>query len=398
MNNTPILASLESTLDKPIIISSTGSIASGKSTFLSALHGVLGYNKVGIRIDKDTLRGRSRAKNKREVYERTDKGVLRTNATVRPDSMLVYGTIEGKVYPFQFYAPGGHLHAVKLEESIGGLLYFVDLSLARLCGEPLNTEKMLRLGNQDVRLPVTDGNVFKSIEEIIQDIIRYNTYQPKHTEANRLDGIKKALGVEAEGTDTIEGLAKYLASTSVKDVPMFGLSAETFEGRNSSVRYEGELLGSVMQSVINSHQYAESKSSEGVPVIGVGTHRSAIYKQFPQDREGLLRAVQENFNKAIAKYREYQSQHGIQAEGFTLDLVNGLAIDWHFVELLGSIRVKAEYVEDYDRLVLNINNREVLETAHDIMARALQHQGIEPEGFKIVTFSKKQSGLTTHYA
>ena len=402
MDKSSILTNLESALDEPRrVIGSTGSIASGKSTFLSALHAVLSYDKVGIKIDKDTLRGRSRQKIKPEAYKRLHKGIFRTNATVRPDSMPVYGVIDDKVYAFQFYAPGAHLHAVELKENIDGLLYFVDLNLAKFCSEALEREKTLRFGNHDVRLHVHDGDISKEIERMIDNAIEYNTYQPEHTEERVFNKIKKGLGVKAEGTDTVEDLAEFLASTAVKDIPMFGLPVEAeakWVEHKEFTKYKSELLGEVVQSIIDSHKYAELKLSEGIPVIGVGTHNDKVYGKFPQDREGILKAVQDNFNRTIAKYREYQAEQVIRTGDFTIDLVNGLAIDWHFVELLRRVKVESKFLKDLYRDVLNTKNKRVLEIAHNIMAKTLQQRGVEAEGFKIVTFSNSQSDLTTHYA
>jgi len=407
MSRNSILPNLESVLDESIVIGSTGSVASGKSTFLSALHAALGYNKKGIKIDKDALRGRKRLSVKPEAIKRLHKGVFRTNATLRPDSMPVYGIKDGKVYKFQFYAPGGHLQAVKLGENIDGLLYFVDLNLAKSCAEALEKQKTLRWGNENLRLYVDGGDGTKEITQILHDAVIYHLNQPDDTRKNVLIGMRKFFGYETQGTETIgdfdeavKDLARYLASTTLDSIPIFGLPIQAdaeWVDKKEPVLYKKESLGEVVQSMIDSHKYALSKLEEGIPVTGVGTHMASVYGQFPRDKESILRVVQDIFNITITKYVEYQAQQGIQAEVITLELANGPAADWHFVELLRTIRVESRS-GDYNNFLLNTKNETVVKIAHDIMAKALKHKGIESEGFKVATFSKKVSDLTSYCA
>src|SRR4030042_1084290 len=138
---------LNSALDAPIVIGSTGSIASCKSTFLSALHSVLAYDKRGIKIDKDRMKGLD-AEIDPKAHERAEKGLFRCNATDRPDSMFVYGVNNNKIYHFKFLAPGGHVNAIKIDSNIDGLLYFIDLYLVDFLGD-INAMGEYKLGKWD---------------------------------------------------------------------------------------------------------------------------------------------------------------------------------------------------------------------------------------------------------
>jgi hypothetical protein len=148
---------LETIVRNPLVVQEIGSIACGKSTFLSVLHATLCMHNAGIRIDKDKLKG-TRASNKHKVYDRLDRGLLRSNATDRPDALIVYGAIGTAVWPFQFLAPGGHRLSGQGEAHPDALLYFVDLGLAKAT-EKLNTFKTLMFDNSTYSLYVENTDI-----------------------------------------------------------------------------------------------------------------------------------------------------------------------------------------------------------------------------------------------
>jgi hypothetical protein len=127
-----------------IILSSIGPIASGKSFFLSALHNELGYNTKNIKIEKLKMNDvffESRILRKNESYEKSyellekvqkrhKSGIRRLAGTSNPDKLRIFAYLNNKIIPIDFYAPGGHDTAVKLEEIPEGIFYFVDSTFA----------------------------------------------------------------------------------------------------------------------------------------------------------------------------------------------------------------------------------------------------------------------------
>ncbi|MFC1730888.1 hypothetical protein ACFL6I_11190 [candidate division KSB1 bacterium] len=383
---------------EPIIIGSTGSIASGKSTFLSALHAVLDYNKKGIKIDKEKFRGEYKLSHTGEDEQRLSKGIFRSNATDRPDSMDVYGVKDNQVYPFKFYAPGGHITSMKLERSINGLMYFVDLSLVEFLGG-IDNYKSLEWGDEETSLCVEDGDVFNAIKKRIEVILDIDYYNYPHKTA--LGILKRFLGHEDKEINSVDELARELEPT-VNDLPLFGLPVKEqleFVKKYGSLVHKREILGGVVQSVMDSHDYAQSLMDNEVPVIGIGTHRDEVYGKLPREPENLIMVAQDLFNDAIAKFIEYQKQQGIEAEPYDLHIVDK-PIDWFFVELIKKTKGKTplkRLPKLSDKEVLNQKNMNVLEAAYNVMAKSLEYVGIDPEGFKVITFSKKKSDFTAHY-
>jgi len=361
---------------EPFVISSTGSVASGKSTFLHSLHHALGYDTRGIPIDKEKIREMPKADRERKIHKRRNIGIARTSATYKPDSFAVYGLDNGQLYPFELYAPGGHPNAVKTEANpvIDGLLYFIDLKLAAFVND-LNTEKIYKFGEEYRRLYVPAG-------KSLFDALRLNVEFDVDTNWGRFGLVKQYAGVKHDDIDsiqTIDDLTNFLLK-SVVDVPHFGLPKKEYWSKAllGYVRYKKEILGLVVQSIIDSHTYAESVLKDSIPVVGIGTHKAQVYGKLPEKHYELLQAVQNNFNHVIASFNEYQKLHGLTPPSTELN-IKDLPIQWYLIEQLTK------------------NRQPFIEVAYDIMTRALKSRGIDAADFKILTFSKAKSDLTLHY-
>ncbi len=390
MDENSVFSELESRVKQHFVVSSTGSIAAGKSSFLSALHAVLNYDSSGIKLEKEHLRDVSKTHYRDGKFERRQKGVFRTNATLTPDSMPVYGMIGDNVYSFRFYAPGGHPVATNLDKPVDCLLYMVDLMLAYRCGEPLNNERTLRWGEYDVLFPASEDPV-EEIKRMIWETIRRADYTLKKTEEVKFGELKAYLGVADETVKTNWQLAAYLFEKAILDFPPFGIGESSCVRRREVVCYKGELGRDVIESAIRAHKHALSKQSEGIPVFAVGTHWNQAYGNFPSGTEAMLTAIQANFNNAVAKLSAYQKSHGIQTEEFSFDF-SGFQEAWRQVELyvpipkVETFRGERRVSKDIERYVINNHNKGVLQIAYDSIAAVLSNHGISPEGLGIVSF------------
>lgn len=383
--------SIDSVLEEPLVIGFAGSVASGKSRFLSSLHSALGYDRRGLPIDKQRIRGMPKNERKWASRDRREKGIRRSNATEKADKILVYGRDEGRLYPFELYAPGGHRNSEKLELGIDGLLYFVDLGLAHFV-TTLGDKKIFKWGDGYRSLFVEDGEeIAKVIREILAfDCFQFNTFP--------IDAAKKWAGVESDEVRNLPDLAEFLAGT-VERLPNFGLCKEEYSDTkrlNGLTHYGNEALGLVVQSVIDSHAYAEQKLREGVPVVGVLTHKAQAYNTLPRDGEELLSAVERNFNQLIGLFSRYQRLNGIEAADGKLELA-GMLIEWHSIEQVHYSERKGEDGETVKVELMVRDKSPMVEVAHCLMAKALEAKGIATKGLRIVTFSEKKSGLTVHY-
>ena len=399
-----------------IEIGSTGSIASGKSTFLSALHGVLGYHNAGIRIEKERLLG-SRAKVKSQAYERLKRGLLRTNATDFPDFLQVYGAVNGNVYPFEFYAPGGHFNAVSLDITPSALLFFLDLNFAarlkefenykgfclggKASGErhgvyirtDISTIKTEWVNGELVDRNEPNANIRRALFGWVEDAKRLNNWGrdfsiEEMAESWGFSGVKN----ERDFVDKLESV--------LDDIPQFGLPpkegpAEYFEKKGEV--YKGEIVGAVIQSLIDSYLYAGSLT---VPVIGVGTHKNSVYGKLPNELGELLTAVRGILNKYGMKFKEYLDENGLEGKVTDFDLTDGIAplMEWFFTDLIGTKIRRGKHFGKWTEYRLNIHNMNVIQIAHNITAKAMQYRGIDSNGLRLITFSKRQSELTVPYS
>jgi hypothetical protein len=391
-----------------LVIGSTGSIASGKSTYLSALHASLGYDNAGIKIEKETIRGRSNKERDREGNKRMDEGFFRSSATINPDRLDVYGLAGDKVYGFDFLAPGGHHKAAKLGYDIDGLLYFLDLNLT-LDLKSLDKSRTIDFGEGDWPLIIEHGNVQQSIANLIHEAYNLDTWPSNYDGV--VEQVKRKCGI-TDDVRTLEDLGRILKGR-VKKMPPFGSTLKDLDWRDDkegrdirkrSLLYKHrELLGDVIKSVIDSYIYAAAVSSQGTPVIGVGTHKNSAYGKLPKEEKELLRTVESIYGKAIDLFAQYCKECGIGLEAPSLDLEDGIKKDmeWFFTDMIKKIpkyvRKNKKYYEGYFRDVINPRNDDVIEIAYNIMDKAMRYRSLDRGDLKLLTFSDRSSGLTIPY-
>ena len=120
-----IRAHIHPSLERDLMLNSFGTIGAGKSTFLTAVHQLLGYSSIGVRIK----RGRQRWH--KSGYHLHSQGINRSNATVYGgDQMPVFCYTPKGFVVMQFHAPGSHHRASKTEVSEDVGIYFLDLMLS----------------------------------------------------------------------------------------------------------------------------------------------------------------------------------------------------------------------------------------------------------------------------
>lgn len=399
---------LEGAESERLAIGSAGSIASGKSTFLSALHGTLGYDRAGIKIEKESIRGKTNMERGIKGNKRMYEGFFRSNATINPDRLEIYGMTRDKIYGFDFFAPGGHHKAVKLDSDIDGILFFLDLNLA-LDLKSLDKSRTIDFGEGDWPLIIECRNVQQSIANLIYDA--YNLEMWPSNYDGVVEQVKRECGISDESIKTLEGLAKILKKR-VRKLPPFGSSLKDMDWnvRKLSLLYKGrELLGDVIKSIIDSYIYAAGISSQGRPVIGIGTHKNSIYGRLPKDGKELLQSVQRTCNRAIGLFEQYCRQVGIELEAVSLDLEDGIKkdMDWFFTDLIKEVPWRytvnsksgkeRKLWEDQYRDVVNMKNNDVIEIAYRIMSEAMDYRGLDREDLRILTFSERKSDLTVPY-
>lgn len=345
--------------EAPIIISSIGPIASGKSFFLSAFHNELGYPTKGIKIEKlkindiffesRILRKKEDYKNSHElleqILERQKLGIRRLAGTSAPDKLRFFANVENKIIPVDFYAPGGHDTAIKLDKKTEGVLYFVDSNFAAYSNSL--EEKELEVWGRGV------GKIY-----VFQYSIK-DSISPGHPEN------KKGIG--------------------------FGLPFNSDNTGWCLEKYNGEILGNVVDSIYKSKIKMKEVLDANIPLETVIKKDNKSEYHFNSDgnifMEGdLIKKINNSIKTLTQRYIDYLKLHNEE----TLNELNIRIPEKDFILIDENIHVN---IIDS----ANHKNKNVRNLIYNLVEKVLVNKGYKTSDLKLINFTESKDPRTSHY-
>ncbi len=370
-----IIDTLERNVSENFTVSMCGAVASGKSSYLTALHEGLRYTNAGIPIKRGRFKGKVNMRNHRLLSERKRRGILRLSATDEADELSLYCIKQGDIIRFSIKAPGSHRNAEKLDCDEEAIFYTFDLAFGRFI--------MDKLSEKHAVFPLFDEYI--NIDPSCSDRESIREY------------FRSSFNGPWVAYDMIEKFGRAdLSDLVVEDMLAFGLPNRIREAKGWSralwltaydtkpeyIPYEGELLSEITESLVDSHSYVRSQVSQGKKVFGFGTRLAQVYGTFPREHMKIIETWQMYVNRLIHLYNRYLSLHDITDHvQQKIEIVgqDGLEIPLYLID--SAIK----------------NKKPVIEATHSALSRVLEDKGINTESFKLITFSKAKSDMTVHY-
>jgi len=353
-----------------------GSAGAGKSSYLSAMHRVLGYNLRGIKINRDVNRDWRAG----EIIINSMKGINRSNAThISFDSLSVYAHIPQQgIVSVNFYAPGGHRASLLPKKDPAASVYFVDLELIRRAQEVIQQDDDFEF------FPFKDNHgAFFGIYNKLQIAREAYGHKPEKQKSELLRRIEQAYqeinSIPGIWCDPDKPLLKGLRYAACRAFPL-----ELFK--------EDE-LGVVIESALDAQLRLENRLKKGIPVIGVLKYNSRK-PRITEERDH----VQQIMNALLVKYKRYigkkgfpykseawscmsqvHSTHNSYVHNFDFKGIN----EWHSLDSESCANMK----------------KEIIQAAHSAVNQALTKIGIDCFNFRLVRFVRRnlEDKLTIHY-
>jgi hypothetical protein len=358
----------------PIAVDFIGSAGAGKSTYLSAVHRVLGYGLRGIKIERDVHQDWRAGK----IIGNSMRGINRTNAThASCDSLQIYGwTPEGTI-ALTFFAPGGHRDSVLPEQQTSASVYFLDLELLNRARDVVKQDSNFEF------FPFKDnGGSFFGIKDRLCVIGEgVGGHKPVELKSPLLRRIKEAYNEAKSKPELWADPDK----NHLRDVRYAACRAFALE------LFKEDELGIVIETLLDAQLKLEARIGAGLPIVGIQTYDSRMQRKLE-----TTEIIQEAMNTLLERYKAY-----IESNGFPYKKNNYFHFPAHAshndeVAQLDITNVAEWYALDsYPRAHMN---DEIIKVAHSVSSKALRKKGIDASRFKLIRFTKRnlEDTLTIH--